>query len=1048
MLFSVIPEDGVETLRDILHDRIKGSGKKIKDIAAAAGQDIAPNYISQLLHKDFNYDTDKVTRILQATGMDAKAAKQMLTDIQSVTKKVSDSEITDRTRNVAFLQADIEGSTRLWETYPEEMHKALRHYSDLMRNIIENEDGYDITFFGDIFCAVFSNPVNAVQASISAQRVLQTENWGEIGALRVRMAIHYGIVSARDGEYFGPPLNRCARLLGIGHGGQILLSQAVAYLVENSLPRDVNLHYIGPHSLRDLFQPEHVYQVECPDLPIGFPPLRSIQNLSNNLPKQATSFIGRHKEIDEIIQWLQRTRLLTLTGTGGSGKTRLALRVAEMLVIEYPDGIWFTDLATLSDSALVLQETATSLGVREEPGRSYLDTLVNYLAPRKLLLLLDNCEHLIDACAQMVEHLLHTCPHLQILATSREPLKIEGEAVWRTPSLSLPALGAFMTAEHMREYEAVELFLERAKFSNPVFSLTDRNAHLITQLCQRLDGIPLALELAAARTRVLSIEQITQRLDARFDLLTTGSRTALPRQQTLRAAMDWSYGLLSQKEATLLRRVSIFAGGWALEAAEGICTDSSLIEARDILDLLSALVDKSLVIAEPLVEIPRYHLLETIRQYSLERLRETGDEAEVRRQHRDWYLDFAEEAAKHLRGEDQSAWLQRLETEHGNLRVALEWSLEQENDASALRLASALWGFWQAHGHLRIGSEALENALAQGNSSSEIRAGALHGAGVLAWQMGDFDRAQSRLEECLAIRREGKDRQGIADILHNMGMVAFRRDPAYSRPLFEESLIIREEIKDELGIADSRVWLGHVALVAGDFVTAYVHYETSRTIYRRHKDLTNLASAQHGLALTAQNQGQYAEARALYQLNLTVFRELGNLSSIAATLCNLGNIAREEGDNAAALPLLTECITLNRDLGDRFALAGALCNLGAISINLGNIETAYNYLEESLVLYREIGSPENVVAVWTECAHLALAQGDALRAAHLIGAIERALEYGAYLDLVDRRDFDRATASASATLDVSEFDVARAEGRIMSPEQVDYCAIETYKIVE
>jgi predicted ATPase/class 3 adenylate cyclase len=494
---------------------------------------------------------------------------------------------------VTFLFTDIEGSTRLWEEYPQQMRQALARHDAILRHTIQSHAGHVFKTMGDAFYAVFSSASEAVRAALDAQGALSAEDWSEVGGLYVRMALHTGRAEEREGDYLGPSLNRVARLLSIGHGGQVLLSEATqAQAGEAEIP-GVVLRDMGSHRLKDLFAPERVFQLCHPDLRQEFPPLRSLSALRHNLPVQVTSLIGREREIEEVRQRLAEARLLTLTGSGGVGKTRLALQVAAELTEAYPEGVWLAELASLSDPDLVPQTTAQAIGVREEPGKSLTRTLADTLKDKRLLLVLDNCEHLVDACARLADTLLRSCPEMKVLATSREVLGIAGEVVYPVPSLSLPDPQRPLTPDVLGEYESVRLFAERAAGVAPAFVMTARNAGAVAHVCRQLDGIPLAIELAAARVRALSIEQVAQRLDDRFRLLTGGSRTALPRQQTLRALIDWSYDLLTGPEKRLLSRLSVFAGGWTLAAAEAVCSGED-IEAWEILDLLTSLVNKSL----------------------------------------------------------------------------------------------------------------------------------------------------------------------------------------------------------------------------------------------------------------------------------------------------------------------------------------------------------------------------------------------------------------------------------------------------------------------
>jgi len=473
---------------------------------------------------------------------------------------------------LTFVFTDIEGSTRLWDQFPAAMASALARHDGMVRDII-SQKGHVFKAMGDSVCAVFESPREAMIAAADVQRAIAKEDWGEIGPIKIRIGMHTGEAERRDNDYFGPSLNRVARILSTGHGGQVLLSQATYELVRDNLPSGVELRSLGEHRLRDLERPESVYQLVAEGLASDFAPLKSLSELPNNLPLQVTSFVGREKELTEVQELIKKNRLVTLTGSGGTGKTRLSLQAAAGLIPEFEDGVWLVELAPLTEPDLVPQTVAAALKVREEPGRPLLETLISHLKDKKILLLLDNCEHLLDAAARLADAIGKQCPRTHLVATSREPLAIQGEQVYRVPSLSTPDPKKKESAESLNTYEAVRLFIDRAVLAQPNFAVTNENAPAVAQICHRLDGIPLALELAAARVRAMPVETIAARLDDRFRLLTGGSRTALPRQQTLRATIDWSYGLLDEKEKTLLRRLSVFAGGWTLEAAEKVCAD-------------------------------------------------------------------------------------------------------------------------------------------------------------------------------------------------------------------------------------------------------------------------------------------------------------------------------------------------------------------------------------------------------------------------------------------------------------------------------------------
>ncbi|MEA3186570.1 MAG: hypothetical protein QOD99_400, partial [Chthoniobacter sp.] len=527
---------------------------------------------------------------------------------------------------ITFLFTDIEGSSQLWDLHRAAMQVALARHDAILREACAAHHGVVFKTIGDAFCVAFDTAHDAFTAALESQRKLQQEQWEGVGALKVRMALHTGAAEQRDDDYFGPALNRVSRVLAAAHGGQTLLSLPAAELVRDRLPDGVRLRDLGERRLRDLARPERIFQLVTNDLPSEFPPLRSLESVPNNLPAQLTTFIGREREMEEVKRLLNTVHLLTLTGTGGTGKTRLSLQVAADVLESFADGVWLVEFATIDDPTLVPETVAAALEARQEPALSLTATLTNFLRAKNLLIIFDNCEHVVGACAKLAETLLRACPQLRIMASSREPLGIAGEMAWTLPPLSAPQdywrnISATEDAvEKFTQFEAVRLFVERATAARSAFVLTNDNVVIVAQICSRLDGIPLAIELAAARIKVLTLQQIADRLDDRFHLLTGGSRTAMPRQQTLRALIDWSYDLLTELEQKLLRRLSVFARGRTLEAIEAVCAGEG-IEDFEVVDLLTQLVDKSLVTVEKSPEHgARYFITESIWDYSREKL--------------------------------------------------------------------------------------------------------------------------------------------------------------------------------------------------------------------------------------------------------------------------------------------------------------------------------------------------------------------------------------------------------------------------------------------
>jgi len=889
------------------------------------------------------------------------------------------------TGTVTFLITDIEGSTRLWEERREAMQAAVGRHHAIIHKTIESFGGHrpEDQGEGDSVLGAFSKATAGVSCALELQRILLTEGWPDGADIRIRMAIHTGEIELRDERnYFGSTINRCARIRALAKGGQVLVSLTTEQLVRNTLPSGAYLKDLGPHRLKDLSNPEHVFQLCHPELPEDFPPLRSLEALPNNLPIQLTTLVGREQEVLELKKLLAESRLVTLTGAAGCGKTRLALAVAAELAEEYSDGVWFVDLAAITAPTLVPQTVAGALGVQEQPRREITDTLVDYLKPRRLLLLLDNCEHLLRACTALASTLLRSCPDLSILPTSREPLGVPGENSWRVPSLSLPDPDKPPSLEELPLFESGRLFLERARAANPDFTLDADEAAAVSQICHRLDGIPLAIELAAPLTAVLTCEQIAARLGDMFRLLTGGSTTALERQQTLRAAVEWSHQLLTEAEQALLRRLSVFVGGFTLEAAEGVGAGAP-VETEQVLDLLSRLVHKSLVTRERRPHAARYRLLETIKQYARERLVESGDGPAVRTLHRDWFLALAEEAEPELwQGARQTEWIETLALEQDNLRAALEWSASDTSPDSLARLGRALLRFWYMRAQAGEGRRWLAKALERSEDlSPSLHAHVIDAAGLLAYAQHDHKQARSLEEEALAIMRDLGDDVGIARALNVLGNVLMSlSDIEGARALYEEGLAIRERLGDKRGAAALLANLANVAHSLGDLSRVREFHERALGINREVGDRYNEAMTLLVRGELSLQEGEYSDAKPHFEKALSIGRELGARQIVGPSLGFLGGLALTEGDYAAARAWWVESADMAREAEEVW---GEKISRGGIAYLDGDFPRARALALQAVEATRESGEKGFMIFSMTWAAYAAEAESD-YQAAHLI----------------------------------------------------------------
>jgi predicted ATPase/class 3 adenylate cyclase len=898
---------------------------------------------------------------------------------------------------VTFLLTDIEGSTRRWEQYPHDMEAALARHNDILYVAILSSEGYVFKTVGDAVYAAFASAPKALAAALAAQRALLAEDWGKLGTLPVRMALHTGTAQARGGDYVEPSLNRAACLVAAAHAGQILLSWVTHELVRGALPSEVELLDLGEHRLKDLTRPEHIFQPVAPDLPADFPPLTTLDHRLHNLPVQLTALIGRDREVATVCTLLRRAdvRLLTCTGSGGIGKTRLALQAAGELLDDFTDGVFFVALAPISSPTLVVPTIAQALNVRERDGQPLLARLQEELRDRQLLLILDNFEQ-VAVAAPMIAALLAATARLKILVTSRAVLHLSGEYEYVVSPLTLPDYPHSQPLERLTQYEAVRLFIARAQAVKAEFAVTNANAPAVAEICVRLDGLPLAIELAAARVKLFPPQALLARLDNRLKLLTGGAHDLPARHQTIRGTIDWSYNLLDAGASRLFVRLAVFVGGCMLEAAEAVCNTTGDL-SFSVVDGVAALLDQSLVRCE---EQPdgesRFVMLETIREYALERLAESGVLEQLRQRHATYYLGLVEQADT-FHSAEQARWLGWLETEHDNLRAALEWSLGSGEAEIGLRLVGALWHFWYEHGYLSEGRRWLGRALSRGSDASALRAKVLYGAGYLAWVQSDFTQARALQEQSLALFRALDDKAGTARAQYELGMVA----------------------------------LSHA-----DYAQAVVSFEASLALFRNQEDLEGMAFALYGLGTTAVKQGIYSQATVLGQESVALFRRLGIKGAAASALNLLGQAAQLQGDYDRAAALFEESLEPYRELNNKHGLAWALANLGSATWRQGSYDRAAALFREGLTLKWEVGDRDGVAGCLEGLMATSVAQRRAARAARLGGAAEtlRAM-INAPLPPAAHADYAQSITAARAQLGESVFVVAWAEGRRMPLEQ-------------
>ncbi len=926
------------------------------------------------------------------------------------------------TGTVTFLFTDIEGSTALWERDRQAMAAAVERHLALIDAAIQAHGGVHFKTVGDAVQAAFPTAPQAVAAALAAQLALLVEEWGEVGPLRVRMALHAGAAEPDDrGNYLAPALNRLSGLLSTGHGGQVLLSLAVQQLARSSLPGDSSLLDLGEHRLRDLLEPQRVFQLLHPDLPGDFPSLRSLDARPNNFPRQPTAFLGREREVSEVVELLHRedVRLLTLTGAGGSGKTRLALQAAAEALDAFPDGASFVPLASLDDPALVPSAVAQALGVPEQGGRPVVDVLRDHLALRRFLLVLDNCEHLLPAVAGLVVDLITICSGLTVLATSRAPLRLRAEREWEVPPLALPwRPPPPPTAEQLSSYAAVRLFVERARAVRPDFEVDNASAPAVAEICWRLDGLPLAIELAAARVRLFPPEALLARLEKRLPFLTGGARDAPARQRTLRDAIAWSHDLLNPEEQAVFRRLAAFAGGFTLESAEAVTNRG---DELDVVGLVERLSEHSLLrLEDEAGDEPRFWMLETVREFAAERLAESGDEETTRDAHAAFFAALVEQARTGMEGPDEAAWHARLTVEHANVRAALGWLLERGAAETALVMAAGVRRFWEFRYHYAEGIGWLERALAAaGPAPTRVRGWALRSLGNLVFVNGDARRSVALYEEALGIFRTEGDDEGVNIALASLGIGrATLGEVAAARAAAEEGLAVSRRIGNERGEAYALRGIGFAASVAGDLRAAVAAYEAALAIFRRLGEHWAGLNTLTELGWVALQQGNLGRARDLGKEAKDLAHAAGDLPLELNADFLLGRVALEEEDLDAAGGLLAEAADEFARLGEDLLAAAVRLTLAAVAVYRGDAARARTLTGHAVSVHRASGTPLLLALALVEAAAIQVDLGDAADAAGLIAEALDLTRSGEFR-LVEAEAVEGAAWVSSATGDAS-----------------------------
>jgi predicted ATPase/class 3 adenylate cyclase len=807
---------------------------------------------------------------------------------------------------VTFLFTDIESSTRLMQELGARYVEGQTAHHAILRAAFNSNSGHELRTEGDSFFCVFASATDACMAAAAAQRALAAHPWAEGAALKVRIGLHTGEAPLVGNEYIGLDVHHAARIAASAHGGQILISETTRGIAEDKLPSGMRLRDLGAHRLKDLAKPERLYELVVDGLQDTFPPIRTLDAIQNNLPTQLTSFIGRAAEVETAKRLLQKTRLLTLTGPGGIGKTRLSLQIAAESARDFPGGVYFVPLSAVRDPDLVASAVAQVLGIPVTGNRLPMEGVVEYTRDKTILFVLDNFEQLLPAGAQAASQLVQAGPGVKLLVSSRSVLHVYGEQELGVEPLRLPDPHTIQGVAALSQYEAVKLFIERAVAAKPDFQATNANAPAIAGICERVDGLPLAIELAAARIKLFSPQALLARLETSLTALGSGARDLPGRQQTLRGAIDWSYDLLDEPHKRLVARFSVFARGANLEQAEAVCGPPDEV-GGDVLTGLDQLADQSLLRRLPDFEEPRLIMLQTIREFAAERLDASSEARQVRDRHVDSFCELAAAAAPNLFGGEQKTWLDRLERDHDNIRAAFDWCAATGDAERPMNLAASFWRFWQMRGHLHEGRTRLESILAMPDSSKfrEARARALEAAGGVAYWQGEMPAAQAFYDESLQLTRESGDEREIANAIYNdsFPMLVQRRDLPQSLVLLREALPLYRDLHDDMGVSRCLWGMANCLYYQDKVDDAIPALDEAIALFRKADDRFGLGWALHTRALTAIRKVDIAGARRLVDEALQLFVQAGDISGIVLLLDDASEVERLQGNRAMAIRL-------------------------------------------------------------------------------------------------------------------------------------------------